>query len=70
MQTRLRQERQKNGWTQQYVADKVGITKAALHNIEVGKRKPSYDVLVKLIEIFGIVDPRELFAPIPKSLQR
>lgn len=58
----LRQERIKKGWTQEYVAKQIGITKGALHNIETGKRKPSYDVLVKLLDLFGYEDPRALLS--------
>lgn len=66
MNTMLRQERQKRGWTQEYVAQQIGITKGALHNVETGRRKPSYDVLVKLLDLFGYKDPRELFAEVPE----
>jgi len=43
--------RQSKGWTLQYVGDAVGLNKTAVYDIETGRRKPSYDVLVKL-EIF------------------
>ena len=66
MKTVLRQERTTRRWTQEYVAKQIGITKAALQRIETGKRKPSYDVLVKLLDIFGYNDPRELFAEAPE----
>lgn len=62
----LRQERIKKGWTQEYVAKQIGITKGALHNIETGKRKPSYDVLVKLLDLFGYEDPRALLSEAPE----
>lgn len=62
----LRQERIKKGWTQEYVAKQIGITKGALHNIETGKRKPSYDVLVKLLDLFGYKDPRALLSEAPE----
>lgn len=48
----IRQERIKNGWTQQYVADQIGITKATLQRIETAQRKPSYEILVKLEDLF------------------
>jgi transcriptional regulator with XRE-family HTH domain len=53
--TQLASERQKRGktWTQNHVASKLGITKAAYSNIENGRRKPSYDVLCKLETLFG-----------------
>lgn len=63
----LRQERLQRGWTQEDVASKVGLTRPALHHIETGKRKPSYDVLVKLLELFEYNDPRQLFAAVDES---
>ena len=62
MITMLKQERKQRSWSQQYVAGKIGITQTALQKIETGKRKPSYDVLVKLLDLFGYNDPRLLFA--------
>ena len=58
----IRQERMRRGWTQEHVARAIGITKGAFRNIETGQRKPSYDVLVKLLDLFDYTDPRELFA--------
>lgn len=62
MITILRQERIGRQWTQEYVAEKTGITKTAIQYLETGKCKPSYDVLVKLLDLFGYNDPRRLFA--------
>lgn len=50
----LKEIRLIHGWTQQYVADKTGITKAAYSNIETQKRKPSLKVAVQLYKMFGI----------------
>lgn len=50
----LKEIRLIHGWTQQYVADKIGITKAAYSNIETQKRKPSLKVAVQLYKMFGI----------------
>lgn len=60
MKLAIRQAREKRGWTQKYVADKAGITQAMLQKIETGKRKPSYDVLVKLEDLFHM-NHRKLF---------
>lgn len=62
MATRLEQERIKRGITREQLAKKIGITSEAIRLLEVGKRKPSYDVLVKLLDLFGYSDPRLLFA--------
>lgn len=37
----IKQIRLKNKWTQQYVADQIGITKSAYSNIENQNRSPS-----------------------------
>ena len=66
MNTMLRQERKKLDWTLQYVAQQIGITKSAVHDLETGRCKPAYEVLVKLLDLFGYKDPRELFAEAPE----
>ncbi len=50
----LKQIRLKNQWTQQYVADNVGITKATFSNIETYKRNPSLKVALRLQNLFGL----------------
>lgn len=57
----IRQERIGRNWTLDYVAQKIGITNQAVNLIETGRRKPSYDVLVKLEKLFG-KSHRQLFA--------
>lgn len=52
--SQLRQIRLKNNWTQQYVADSIGITKAAYSNIENQNRRPSLKVAVKLQVMFDV----------------
>lgn len=54
MYLELRQERLSRGWTQQFVADSVGVSKQTIHDIETGRRKPSYSVLVGLENLFGM----------------
>lgn len=64
MKTVLEQERLRRNWTQEFVAKQIGITKGALNNIEKNNRKPSYDVLVKLLDLFDYNDPRILFSEV------
>ncbi len=52
--TRLRNERIKREWTQEYVAKQVGTTRQTIQRIETSKRKPSYDLLVKLQNLFNL----------------
>ena len=61
MYLNIRQERQERNWTQKYVANKIGVTKATVQMIETGQRKPSYEVLVKLEDLFH-KNHRQLFA--------
>lgn len=56
----LRQERIRRGWTQNYVAEQTGLSLTAIQKIETGQRKPSYDVLVELEDLFGLTH-RQLF---------
>lgn len=49
----LKQIRLKNKWTQQFVADEVGITKATYSNIETQKRCPSLKLALQLQKMFG-----------------
>ncbi len=62
--TKMRQERLKNEWTLEYVAEKLGITKAACSNIETLKRRPSYEVLVKIENLFKLPH-RDLLEQVP-----
>ena len=63
MQLRIKQERIVKGWSNVYVAKQVGITIEAIRLIENNKRKPSYNVLVKLENLFNL-SHRELFREI------
>lgn len=57
----MRKERMLRSWTQQYVADFIGLSKTAIHDIETCRQKPSYDVLCKLEDLFEL-NHRQLFA--------
>jgi len=61
MKPNMRQERIRLGWSQEYVAQQIGVTPETIHYIETRQRKPSYDVLVKLEDLFHM-DHRELFS--------
>lgn len=50
----IKQIRLKNKWTQQYVADQIGITKSAYSNIENQNRSPSLKVALQLQNLFGV----------------
>lgn len=61
MKIMMRQERIRRGWTQIYVAQKCGVSIQTVCDWENNRRKPSYDVLVKLLDLFDYSDPRKLF---------
>lgn len=64
--TRIKQKRLQCGWSQELVAEKIGITKSAYSNIETLKRRPSYEVLVKLENLFNL-SHRDLLQQVPNE---
>lgn len=63
----MRQERLKRGWSCEHIGKQIGVCAETVRLIETGQRKPSYDVLVKLLDLFGYNDPRQLFAAVDDS---
>ena len=61
MKLKIEQERLKRGWTVKYIAEQLKITKSAVSQILSEKNKPSYDVLVKLENLFEM-GHQELFS--------
>ena len=66
MVLQIRQERERRKWTLEDVAKNIGVSKAAVHDIETGRRHPSYKVLVKLENLFG-KSHRQLFAVVDET---
>lgn len=50
----LRNKREKAGLTQQQVADKLGVTKVAVHQWESGKRNMYAQTLIDYCKILGV----------------
>jgi len=50
----LKELRNSRGWTQEEVAEKLCITRAAYTNIENGKRQLDATTIIKLVDIFGV----------------
>jgi transcriptional regulator with XRE-family HTH domain len=63
--TNLRKERLEKEWTLEYVGQQIGVSNQAVSAIEALKIKPSYDVLLKLENLFG-QGHRYLFAQTAK----
>lgn len=52
--SRLGQLRERSGWTQEEMAEKLGITRAALSHYEKNRRKPDFDTLIQAADLFGV----------------
>lgn len=61
MRYRLQIERKKRGWTQLYVASRVGISCRSYQNYESGRRDPQLTTANRLQDLFRI-DQRELLS--------
>lgn len=57
----LERERKRRGLSRREAGMSIGVTEEAIRLMEIGKRKPSYDTLVKLEQLFEL-SHRELFA--------
>ena len=44
----------KNGYTQTFISEKLDVNKATLSSYESGRRKPDYETLTKLADIYEV----------------
>jgi transcriptional regulator with XRE-family HTH domain len=51
---KLRTLREQRGITQQQLADELGFSQVYLANLELGKKKPNVELLLKLSVLFGV----------------
>lgn len=49
----IREYRNRLGWTMKELGDRVGVTESAISLYELGKRKISYEMLLKISEALG-----------------
>ncbi|MGD9566860.1 MAG: helix-turn-helix domain-containing protein [Sedimentibacter sp.] len=61
---RLRQERINKGWTLEYVANKLNVTKQSICDWEHGRHIPTYKVLSQLENLFNL-SHRDLLQQVP-----
>ncbi|MDY8022907.1 helix-turn-helix transcriptional regulator [Paenibacillus polymyxa] len=52
--TRIAELREHKGLKQEELAQSLGITRAALSHYEKNRRKPDFEILTKLADIFGV----------------
>jgi putative transcriptional regulator len=55
MDTRIRELREKNGLTQEILAEKVGVTRQTILFLEKGKYNPSLRLAYKIARVFGVM---------------
>jgi transcriptional regulator with XRE-family HTH domain len=66
---RIKGWRESKGWTQQELAEVVGVTHAAVYQWELSDERhttPSLLKLEKVVEVLGLT-MREFYGPIPKA---
>ncbi|CAH0119370.1 MULTISPECIES: helix-turn-helix domain-containing protein [unclassified Paenibacillus] len=51
---RIAELREKKGWTQEELAASIGITRAALSHYEKNRRKPDFETLMQLADLFEV----------------
>lgn len=51
---RIKELRESNSWSQEVLADKLNTTKQSISNWEIGKRKPDYETLEAIADIFNV----------------
>ena len=51
---KLKQAREQRGWSQEYLATKIHVSRQSISKWETGKNYPSIEVIIHLSDIFGI----------------
>ena len=51
---RLKQEREKKGWSQTELAEKMHVSRQSVSKWETGKNYPNIEVIIDLSDLFGI----------------
>ena len=53
MKNTIKVERAKKNWTQEDLADKIGVSRQSINSIETGKFIPSTILALKMAKVFG-----------------
>lgn len=51
---RLKKEREKRGWSQTELAEKIHVSRQSVSKWETGKNYPSIEIIIHLSDLFGI----------------
>ncbi|PEB51387.1 transcriptional regulator [Bacillus cereus] len=51
---KLKREREKKGWSQEYLATKIHVSRQSVSKWETGKNYPNIGVIIDLSDLFGI----------------
>lgn len=51
---RIAELREKKGWTQEELSSTIGISRAALSHYEKNRRKPDFETLSQLADVFHV----------------
>ena len=51
---KLKKEREKKGWSQEYLATQIHVSRQSVSKWETGKNYPSIEVIIELSDLFGI----------------
>ncbi|PGE06868.1 transcriptional regulator [Bacillus toyonensis] len=51
---KLKKEREKKGWSQEYLATKIHVSRQSISKWETGKNYPNIGVIIDLSDLFGI----------------
>jgi putative transcriptional regulator len=55
MRNRLRELRAERGWSQQYLAEKLEVSRQSVNAIETGKYDPSLPLAFRIARLFGMM---------------
>lgn len=51
---KLKQEREKRGWSQEVLANKLHVSRQSVSKWETGKNYPSIEIIISMSDLFGI----------------
>ncbi len=51
---RVREQRKANGWTLEQFAEKAGLSPNYVGDIERGKKSPSLETFIRIVEVLGV----------------